>query len=501
MSDTAMPEPARARPGPGGARGAVPATGTGTGTGTAQVTTTSTVAAEVFAAGHLGELTQQVPFELVDAVLEQTRATQQRLRELPSRVGVYFVLALGLFPALGYGKVWGKLVAGLRGLGVACPSDKALRDLRRRLGPAPVKALFEVLAGPVAGPRTPGVRFGRFRTVAFDGCTSIKVADSERNRAWLGKLRAALGVTGYPAVELMTLVETGTRALLGAVFGPPAVGETDYARRLLGLLGPDMLVLADRGFDAADFLAELAATGADYLVRLRGNRRLPVLARFEDGSFLSRLGGHVVRIICADITVTCADGTRYTATYRLATSLHDHRRYPARALIQLYHERWEHELAYLALRHTLLQGRVLRSADPAGLEQELWALLALYQSLRRAMVTAVETVPGTDPDRASFTTALTNAQDLLVRGQNVNTDRVDLAGDIGRAVLADLLPPRRPRTSVRKVKSPLSRYNKKDPYRPDRSTPITALTITVDDPETPLAATRRAQYLTGAPGP
>ena len=55
--------------------------------------------------------------------------------------------------------------------------------------------------------------------------------------------------------------------------------------------------------------------------------------------------------------------------------------------------------------------------------------------------------------------------------------------------------------SRRFLKSPLSRYNKKDPYRPDRSTPITALTITVDDPETPLAATRRAQYLTGAPGP
>src|SRR5512144_362035 len=220
MADTAMSEAARAWPGSGGARHSHPADATAT----AQVTTTSTVAAGVFAAGHLGELTQQVPFELVDAVLEQTRATQQRLRELPSRVGVYFVLALGLFPALGYRKVWGKLVAGLRGLGVPCPSDKALRDLRRRLGPAPVKALFEVLAGPVAGPRTPGVRFGRYRTVAFDGCTSIKVADSDRNRAWLGKLRAALGVTGYPAVELMTLVETDTRALLGAVFGPPAVG-------------------------------------------------------------------------------------------------------------------------------------------------------------------------------------------------------------------------------------------------------------------------------------
>ncbi|TMR88657.1 hypothetical protein [Nonomuraea basaltis] len=32
--------------------------------------------------------------------------------------------------------------------------------------------------------------------------------------------------------------------------------------------------------------------------------------------------------------------------------------------------------------------------------------------------------------------------------------RIDLVGVIGRAVLAELLPPRRPRISVRKVKSP-----------------------------------------------
>jgi hypothetical protein len=38
--------------------------------------------------------------------------------------------------------VWDKLVAGLKdlpGLALAAPSEKALRDLRRRIGPAPVK--------------------------------------------------------------------------------------------------------------------------------------------------------------------------------------------------------------------------------------------------------------------------------------------------------------------------------------------------------------------------
>jgi len=51
------------------------------------ITTTITVAAGVFAPGHLGELTWQVPFELADAVLEETRARERRLRDLPSRVG------------------------------------------------------------------------------------------------------------------------------------------------------------------------------------------------------------------------------------------------------------------------------------------------------------------------------------------------------------------------------------------------------------------------------
>ena len=466
------------------------------------ITTTITVAAGVFAPGHLGELTWQVPFELADAVLEETRARERRLRVLPSRVGIYFVLALGVFPGLGYGAVWAKLTAALDGLELPSPSPKALRDLRRRIGAAPVKALFEVLAGPVAQPSTPGVAFGRYRTVAFDGCTSIKVPDTERNRSWLGKMKAALGVTGYPAVELMTLVETGTRALIGAVFGPPATGETDYARRLLHLLTAQMLVLADRGFDGAAFLAEVAATRAQFLVRLTARRRLPVLARLDDGSFLSRIGELTVRVIEAHVTVTCADGTTWTGSYRLATTLADHRRYPAAALIGLYHERWEHEVTYLALRHTLLTGRVLRSQDPAGLEQEIWALLALYQALRRAMVTAAETVPGTDPDRASFTIALEAAKETLTQASGVITTGASLTGRIGRAVLAGLLEPRRPRVSVRKVKSPLSRWNKADPHRPARSTQVTALTVRVGSPgTTPQSTTRRNQCLTAAPGP
>ena len=61
-----------------------------------------TVAGGRFAPGHLGELTQQVPFEMVDAVLEETCRVQRRVRDLPARVVVYLLLAGCLFAELGY---------------------------------------------------------------------------------------------------------------------------------------------------------------------------------------------------------------------------------------------------------------------------------------------------------------------------------------------------------------------------------------------------------------
>ena len=454
------------------------------------------MAAGVFAPGQLGELTRVVPFELVDAVLEEAGARERRLRVLPSRVGVYFVLALGLFPRAGYLGVWAKLTAALDGLGLAVPSARALRDLRRRIGVAPVKALFEVLAGPVAWPRTPGVMFGRYRTVAFDGCRSVKVPDTPRNRAWLGKRCEA----GYPVIQLMTLCETGTRALIGAVFGTPAHGEVAWARKLVRLLDASMLVLMDRGFDAGEFLAGVHAAKAQFLVRLLSVRRPPVLRRFPDGSVLSVIAGIQVRVITATVTITCHDGTSYGDSYRLATTILDWRAYPAGALIRLYHERWEHEITYLALRHTLLNGRVLRSHDPAGLEQEIWALLALYQALRIAITDAIQTIPGTDPDRASYQIAVQAAQDIVTQARNILPGTPDLAGGIGRAVLASLHGPRRPRVCARKVKSPLSRWKEHPPGKPRTCQRITSLTTAITEYHDEIR-TRRRRSLTPAQPP
>jgi hypothetical protein len=415
------------------------------------------VAEGVFAPGHLGELTQIVPFEMVDAVLADSGGTQHRLRKLPARVVVYLLLAGALFEQIGYLAVWRKLTGPLEGLPVPKITATAMWHARTRLGPRPLKALFDLLRGPAAGPGTTGTRWAGMLVCAIDG-TCLDVPDSPRCQARYRKGTNQYATAGYPQIRLTALVACGTRAIIDAAFGPCTRGETVYGQRLMRCLHENMIVLLDRGFASNAFLDAVAGTSADFLARLSAARRPPVLHRCGDGSFLSQIGQIKVRIIECEITIATAAGRR-TGVYRLATTLLNPDRYPAFELVRLYHERWEVESAYFEIKKTMLGRRVLRARTPAGIAQEIYALLTAYQIIRIAITDAIESAPGTDPDRASFTIALEAARDQVTQAANViATTVIDLAGTIGRRVLGNLMPSRRLRLSPRAVKRPMSRY-------------------------------------------
>lgn len=430
------------------------------------ITRTVEVAGGVYAPGHLGELTQIVDFVLVDAVIEETGTAQRRLRLLPSRVVVYFVLALALFEDCSYRGVWGKLVAGLAGLDLVRPAASSLCRARRRIGVAPLRRLFEILSGPVARLGQTGSFYRGLRTVAVDG-TLLHVPDEEA-LTWRYAKRAGESVEfGYPLLRLLVLVECGTRAILAAAFGPECEGELAYTTRLLGALDKTMLLLADAAFDAAAFLNEVAGGGAQFLVRSSARRIPTPLTRLGDGSYLARIGYGVlpalltVRVIEARVTVTLADGTIRTERWRLLTSLLDPAAFPAAELVDLYHERWQSETTYFSIKATMLDGRVLRSRSLQGLDQEVYALLATYQALIRAAADTVCTRPEVDMDRISFTVLQTTAADTVVTATGIlpPPGPVELIGTIGRAVLDALHPARhRHRVKARTRKNPTSKY-------------------------------------------
>lgn len=303
------------------------------------------------------------------------------------------------------------------------------------------------------------------RTVAVDG-THLHAPD-DRAVTWRYPKRAGERLEfGYPLLRLLALIECGTRAVLAAAFGPEATGELPRARPLLAALDATMLLLADAGFDAADFLHDITVTGAQFLIRSTARRCPLPLRHLPDGSCLAQLGYGVLpelitaRIIEAAVTITLADGTIRTEQWRLITSLLDHTRHPAGELVTLYHERWQAETTYYSIKATMLDGRVLRSHSPTGLDQEIYALLATYQALIRAAADTAATRPGLDIDRISFTILLQTAGDLVTTASNIlPSGPIDLAGAIGRAALHNLLPAwRRPRLKPRTRKNPTTKY-------------------------------------------
>jgi hypothetical protein len=441
------------------------------------------VAGGPFAPGHLGELTQQIPFEMVDEALAETGTAQRRIRDLPARVVVYLLLAGCLFADLGYRQVWDRLVAGLPGPAVADPTAGALTQARRRLGVKPLRWLFDLLRGPAATALSTvanGTYWRGLLVCAIDG-TIMTVADSTANLAVFTKQRGPNGGSSYPTLRLLALVACGTRSIIDAVFAPISSGETTLAPTLMRSLRAGMLLLADRNFAAGALFNQIAATGADLLVRVRTGAnapKLPVLHRHRDGSYQSRFGGIPIRVIDADITIATIAG-QTSGRYRLLTTLLDPHRYPALEIVQLYHERWEIETTYLELKASILGGRVLRARTPTGVQQEVYALLLTYQILRTAMADATTTQPGTNPDRASFTIALNTARDLIIQATGIIADTtIDLCGHIGRQVLNNLMPDRRVRTNPRTVKRAMSKYNARGPTI-NRATYQATLHITI----------------------
>ncbi|WP_329190861.1 IS4 family transposase [Actinacidiphila glaucinigra] len=385
----------------------------------------------MYAPGHLGELAQVIDPQLVDAVLEETGSRERRVRLLPARVVVYFVLALAFFERSSYQAVWDKLEAGLHGIAVARPCASSLSRARRRLGSAPLRRLFEILAGPVAARTQPGSFYRGLRAVAMDG-TALSIPDEEAVTWRFPKHGGRVLEFGYPLLRLVALVECGTRALLGAAFGPDTTGELGYARRLLSHLDASMVLLADAYYDAYDFLEAVTGTGASFLLRSTRKRRPTVRRPLPDGSYL---------------TTVCAG------------RLLDAESYPAHELITLYHRRWQAETCYFSLKSTILDGRVLRSRTVPGLEQEVYALLTVYQALVRTAGDLVTAQPGLSAERVSLIVLLNAAADQIVAARGIApTDPVPLIGAIGRAALAGLLPKSRRWRLKARVRKRNSKY-------------------------------------------
>jgi hypothetical protein len=236
----------------------------------------------------------------------------------------------------------------------------------------------------------------------------------------------------------VTLVTLGDRRIGAAAFGPFAVSEQELVDRLEGALAPGTLNLADRNFYSMHRFVRFAATGAHLLWRVKNANHLVsgrITKPLPDGSYLvrlhesdgmlaerrrqpgrrraARLPDTTVRLIEFEVTVTSHGAKPRTSRVRLLTTLLDHEAFPADALARLYAERWQVEITYLRLK-TQLQGNrtPLRARSPVLVEQELWALMTVYNILC-ALAADAAALDGIDPDEISFIAVLAHTRDRL----------------------------------------------------------------------------------------
>jgi hypothetical protein len=318
---------------------------------------------------------------------------------------VFVVLGLAMRRDLSYPHVLNWLVSGLRWLTGCLPAkvveDGALSHARKRLGIEVFRRIFQKM---VAHQDTLVKDFHGLTSAAFDG-TSATMADTPSNRERFGRPHGGRGAGGYPQLRAVALLLLPLRRVADIAYAPykgKGSGERSLMRQIIDRLPyQNLLFLLDAGLYSFEWLQACTKNnGWQVLAKLSASvkpKRIPGKT-LPDGSYLA-----VVRKKIEDPTHSQGQRKRYTTLEiivriieyqipgfrpaRLLTTLLDPQ-ISAKELVLHYHKRWDIEIAFDEIKThqcATLRGQaptLLRSKTPELVEQELYAVVIVYNLVR-----------------------------------------------------------------------------------------------------------------------
>lgn len=354
----------------------------------------------------------------IEEALEATGTATLRRRRLPAEQVVWLVLGMGLMRDRPMEEVVKKLDLVLPGSGQGkTVARSTVAQARQRLGPAPMRWLFERCSQVWAGKSAGAHPWKGLALYALDG-TTLRVADSDDNRAHFGVVQGRRE-SSYPIVRLAALIAARSHLIVGAAFGPYSHSEHHYAEGLWSQVPPNSLTLVDRNFLSARILLGLQnGTNRHWLVRAKSHTSWTLLKKLGHDDLLVEMKvSSAARQHDRSLPTTFqARAIGYSVDSSkpkqwLLTSLLDPAKFTAREVTLAYHERWEIELAYDELKtHQLDRLETLRSRSVKGVEQELWGILLTYNLVRFEMERIAEEAK-LPPSRISFVTAMRYIRD------------------------------------------------------------------------------------------
>jgi hypothetical protein len=407
-----------------------------------------------------------IPCSIIKSILKKTGQMRPCAR-LPKSFMVWFVIAMGLFATDNYRQVFRWLNPFRRR---AIPRRTTLCEARQRLGVAPLRWLTNRVVRLLATLKTPGAFYRDMRLMAMDGF-KLDIPDTPGNDRVFGRPKGGRSPGAFPQVRVLALCEIGTHVLWKCLIKPIRRAEIRMAKVLLRFLDPDMLLLWDRGFLSYGNVQDVLARKANLLARVKHKLVFTKDKVLADGSYLAKLyrsskhrskdqDGIVVRII--DYTFHDKGRPGSGKPHRLLTTLLDAKLDPAKQLIELYHERWEEELAIDELKTHQQERPVLRSQTPAGVVQEIYGLLLAHFVVRTLMFEAAATQQ-LPPRQISFTAALKILRCRLPECPRSVSGLKRWYEDLLAEIAEESLEKRRDRVNPRVIKCKMSKWGKKRP--------------------------------------
>ncbi|MHC4407228.1 MAG: IS4 family transposase [Planctomycetota bacterium] len=423
----------------------------------------------------------------IEESLKKHEKDGQRKSKLSPLLTVWVILVLPLRRDLNYHNVLSWLLSGLRSLGGNIPRDPvedgAITHARKRIGVDVIRDLFyasrDVACQLVAD-------FHGLVSIAIDG-TTMTMPDTAANLKRFGKPCTGRGKAAFPQLRLVALVATAVHAISDMAFAPirgKGTGERTLALELiLRNAGEGILYLLDRGFYGFDLLHAILQKGAHFIVCVPKGPKLQRIRKSgrDDGSYLAWLVGKTEnpagpgpdgrkRWIPVEYQVRVIEyQIKGFRKRRLVTTLIDFN-IPARDIVRHYHKRWEIELVYDAIKtHQCARRKgqcqtVFRSKRPDLVEQELYAMVTIFNLLRNLINQAAEKHE-LDPLSISFIDALQAVIDAIPGLQRSPSQLLthlyeQLLDDIASCVMDRW---RRPRAYARVVKVKMSNFKLKRP--------------------------------------
>lgn len=403
----------------------------------------------------------------VEGALRRSGVATLRKRKLPAEQVIWLVIGMALYRDRPIDDV-------VRALDLVLPDEKgraravtkgAIPQARDRVGAEPLRELFDCTARHWTLASADKHRWRGLMVLGLDG-TKLRVPDSPENREAFGLANSArAGTCSYPLIQVAALMALRSHLLLDFDFADGCTSEGSLAKPMIDRAPKDSLLIVDRGFAYHGTLRDIARGDRHWLTRTRKEHRWSVVENLGEGDDLvemqtsSAKNHDVPPAYRARAIRYQRDGFRPQV---LLTSLLDAKSYPAEELIELYHERWEIELAYDEIKtETLEQLESIRSRTPERVRQEVWGLAVAYNLVRREMeaVAAHLRVP---PTRISFRGTLRVIRDAFVWASVASPGAIPKLVERMRLEIAELvLPERRSHRSYpRVVKIKMSNYDR-----------------------------------------